>query len=1001
MRSDSGWITLPLLALSIVVFAVVAAVAVDGAVRTRQERARREVEEVERAIEYALAVATERLCTTFEREPTPAPARVFADLDPVEFVSPSGSTWSIDLTIERSEVRERRDVLVRGESGERSRIVTVPVVYASDASDDELAEALASHDSSVSTEHERAALVRVLRDSSERGRAPTFTEWREELLASRSAALPMMSESKLRTWLDRIDPVARLRRTSLHPERLSGSDRGRHAAPGVVIALGYSGRFQVQLAASLSVRAGRPLRSFRPALAFQREVVLWTRHRVQSQASAWDACDLQPGGLEGAGLFIGPENREDRELAWDGIESDSGPLSSPATVASRRVRPLFGRGAIRWSNEGVELEPPWGVDRPSVRLGPLGTDVARIEGRLIVALETGELRLIDETGRRIRSRLFTAESIRLYELPLIGQVVAATDERWLVIDRELDDVASGSIESTFGAGTELEDSNGVDGLWAMDRAARRWVHASRSIDTGGWTVRRSAPGSAAPGVEFVGALPASPCAITRFGDRLTLWSVEDIGIRPRGSLVFPGDGGRLTLDPSGRGIWGWGGGDPVYRSFSFGRARHLDWGLQIVARPRRVQPRTGAAFVATGRESLSAEFRGEAIEPSGSVDSRSSVLDGPDLSDLTGRGVISAPERSEEWTFVSTASDSEARRALGAFDGSFGLTLEPSRSAAQIGSSDDAVVSRWTHRYRARFLPSAAWVAAHHPASLLVEEIASFSVTGPTTRTWTRHVELRRGPVDATWRLGRSSALSGVPWRIIVTRHSRHGAGAIELLDPWWVDDADLLPPAVECVVADDGSAGRAQSLRAHWTISQGAVGRLGLAMRSGEPSVTPVAPLPDSVELEPLGSTLSSGGDLGGRVFRGVIRDLWATSDPEASADREAPDRCRLRWVSPGLHPAGASLRRVVLEGSHSVRSRVEGSVRLVGARSRRVADLGSLDGVAAADALSLAEPFRVVLALSWIPSEADPVLIEAIDVETWEPPVGSEPLRIEAAIP
>lgn len=987
------------MALSIVVFAVVADIAVEETIRSRRERARREREGVERAVEFAVVLATERLRATFEQDPHPAPARVFTDLDPVEFESRWGAKWAIELVIERSEVRERRDVLVRGDSTQRSRVVTVPIVYASEATEASLADALASHESSAESAPERAALASLLRELSESGRGPTFTEWREELLVSRASVLPMMSESRLRTWLDRIDAVARLRRTSLHPERLTGSDRGRHATDGAVIALGYSGRFRVRITV---LPAGRRDRSVpaSPGSVFHREVKLWSRCRIDRQGRAWDGADLQPGGIEGAGLFVGPENRDDRGFAWEEAETRHGPRSSLATITADRSKPLYGRGVLRWSSAGVEIEPPPGDGSAPVRLGPPGTDVARLEGRLIVALDTGELRLVDESGRRIRSRVLTSEPTRLHELPLVDRVVAATTDRWFVVDRELEVVASGTISLAFGSGTELAHSDGADGVWACDRAGQRWVHARRSIDTGRWIVRRSAPGSVATGAELVGAIPASPFAITRLGDRLTLWRVDDAGIHVRGVVALPDAEGRATLDPSGRGVWWWGDGDPVHRGLSLGR-RHFEWGLQIVARPPRVLPVSTDGFVAMGRGTLSGHWSGEEIEASGSVDSGSSVLDGPDLSDLTGRGVISAPERSEEWTFVSTASDPPSRRELGAFEGAFGLTLEASRSAAQVGSADDAVVSRWTHRYRARFVPSAAWVADHHPASLSVAEIASFSVTGPATRTWTRRLELRRRPIDAAWCLAATFELSGAPWRVVVTRRSTRGA--TEVLEPWSVGEAELVPDAVEISGADDAPAGRAQSIIANWRTPTGADGRLGLSTRTGEPGVARVAPIPEAIELEPLGGTWSSGGDLGGRVFRGVLRDLWATSNPEASVEREVRPHCRLRWVSPRLYPAGASLRRVCVEGSSSVRERLEGAVRLVGARSRRVADLdgSALDGGVGADALALAEPFRVVLELTWMPSEADPVLIEAIDVEVWEPPHGSGALRLESVGP
>ncbi len=389
-----------------------------------------------------------------------------------------------------------------------------------------------------------------------------------------------------------------------------------------------------------------------------------------------------------------------------------------------------------------------------------------------------------------------------------------------------------------------------------------------------------------------------------------------------GSGTLPAPARAAVADPAGRGFYTIDDSGIGWIPLREVHAKHFDLGGYLHLLPE-ADPRP-ARLRAPLRRGLDAVLAGgERIEPAGTLNRGSSVLRGPDLSDLFADGIYLSPLRDETLRFESGEGEA-ARSALSILAGSGSLLVKPERSAPGAPEPErERILLRLEHAFDLDFHPDAEWIALHHPSHPDPAAIHSITVAGGSPRSGTAVTLVGRRPARGVWFHRREVSLAGAPWVVRV----RAGVPARDLPD-WSLDQLfveEVL--ASEATAPDRGEGGEWQRLE--WGFRAGALALLATRSGGGEATAAEATSAvagpsaASALRLEAGAWRLEIGGELGAKAFRGTLLDLRIDDAPPESAAAARPVFAPasaldpdLVWILPVTCPAGARIRRVVALG-------------------------------------------------------------------------------------
>lgn len=1000
---EAGWLALPLLAWMTIVLSLGAWIATEAIVRERSRRAHERDRVLDSAFQYAIHFGSNQLRLRFRSRSHPQPSEVFRSWSLPAFETESGQAVGVRLLVSPSARPWMRTTLVKGTAPERSELRWVSVLALTEATPQTLDRCLDEHRTELETEGQaeaiRQALIEWRTDPTE---VPSWDSL-ERVLVERAGQTPAAASR----WRLRLDGTPRLRRTLIHPSRIRGRDRGRVASTGTILELGYRGRFQLRVELTWPG-------SFRETIRRSTEIQLWHEERLSSQEDWFRPRDVQVGGVSSVGVFVGPENRAGGVWNWSvgtsPILSSSEGVGESDDVGEDRWLPLMSRGALQ-----IEKSPRGRVrvHSPDLRRPTeiAGNDCARITGGFLVS-SSGQLRSFDDLGNSREGPISFStpdRELSLFELPLLDRVLISDAEDWFLVDGALNIDSSGRWAEDLGPEHRVLRADRAAGVWGVDRRGRRWFHADW-MGSDGWRLRYSPLGSSGPGSIGPGsiernrkasAIPALRQWVVVEGESLLhFWSLSDRSItRTRGeSLALPQDSRVVGFDPTGLGVWfRVVTGELDYRGLHYDRDDHSHWGLQGVrSLPRVVADGIGSAsgVLAFARDDLAAMSPVGRLQAGGSVDGEGSTLDGADLCDLTGRGLISTPQRGEVWRIDGESS-------CGRDQGAATVTLEPANSGTPSTASDpEVVVGRLTHRARVSFSPSSSWLVANHPALISAERLSRFTVEGEVgSRTWRRRIELVRRRDVSSWEVRASYDISGIAWRVRAWLRPTQPGDAEVALAPWVVADALLLPDSQMVQVDDTSPPGEPVSLQWRWlstgeldlttendsTMESGrSTGRVSGTNGGLDVGLSRSSPAAAGLRFESSAWAAEWGGPLGDRTYHGLIRDFVMADDPTSLLVRTVAMSSKIRWVSDRLYPIGSRIRQCRLLGEQLSSPSIRWQLQVVGATGRKTRRGTGTIPTYPLD--SLREPSRVVVDFEF-PVEAGGFLIEGLSLQVETP--------------
>lgn len=750
-----------------------------------------------------------------------------------------------------------------------------------------------------------------------------------------------------------LNPVPRLLRTRLHPDRSFGVDRTRVDWGGGPLLAGAAERYRLTVTVDDSATTGE-------ARVFERVVAPIGRLTLRTQENWLRPTMLQPGGVVVGGV-LGPELVSDSQwelgdpvlvggdrpsggnqhwlalaggvLGWarDGgawlgwhegqpqwIESESifGGLRTQASEASganlsgepiQPPLPVWGgwRGwclptttGVVWTAEGVS------PDQSSLREVVI-TGVQRVYpvgARFLVTDQQGRVRLFDGAGNLLAGPLSLGVGLGV-KLPLLDRVafpMASGVAEWQLVDSELQVTTVVAPVPTIASRSLQPD--GCRGVLWFDSQERR-VH---------WLEFRSKP--------------------REFQSPPLSGGVQDLSVHAGLGLVtaWQSDGscsfwrrGAVRLERCGEGSASEkiGTAVPVARPTGFllpgvtctwrplqpRDRKYLDWGLSLL--PEMHESAGSASFVAPLVRGIEAKLAtGEVVVPTGSLQHGSSVLEAADLSDLVSDGVLMSPRRGERLRYTGGPADALPSLALDGGAGS--LWVKPLRAASDCPApSQERVILRLVQRVAIRFTPNLDWLADEHPSLPTTVGIQSLVIEGAAVQRGLMTLELLRAPGDSSWRLRRELAGGAGGWLVRVL------TDPTDMAPDWLVDP--FAAGGTFVATSDSAEPGHWESLQWSW-----APGALTLAVGAGAPETTTDNGMRfDAPVWEVVGEhwELELGGEAGDRVFDGTLQQLriGAAGDETLDGLFEASVTPSFRWVLPRVFGAGAELLGVEAAGA------------------------------------------------------------------------------------
>lgn len=789
-----------------------------------------------------------------------------------------------------------------------------------------------------------------------------------ENFASAPGALPGIDLDRL---LADIDPVARLRRTNVHPTRTEGMDRGRVIGSRPSIHAGPALRQEL----SVEVRStGRESRTWRAAEG--RRIAHRLALRVQND---WLEPQLdQPGGVV-VGAAFGPELLTDREwepgtshyIATPGVDPtrlDARPVAQGLSLFgdSMRARLDIVAGTLRFTelpDVSATHGPPtmdviqWvgprllvGAQQPArvgfaqhqvylegspasacSRFPVLVRAVCPVGGRAIVWLSDDSLALLDSRGSVLRVRGdFACDGAPIF-LPLLDRWAFSSPAAggWLLVDGELQarlvsgSGVTGRVESIVG--------DGVDGFFWVGQSSEQgpsWLGHTRFH---GDTVVPSPGPSLDQRPVALCSFPARALAATWAQDgRYELWRVGAVALVRAGEGQVPEFRGGVVPDVGRMAFWLPSSSGVLLHHLVPRSPKELDLGAQLVLNPRAMGHVPGfraplvGGFDAELDDGAGGRMR---VEPAGTMNLGSSALRAPDLSDLLVDGAYSSPRRGETLRYSTLASgdgtgDGVASSTPSLAEGWAEVLVKPERSAADSPEPHrPRILLRFVQHAALSFTPDSQWISQHHPSHPSPASIRAYQVIGGSQRELRITSDIVRAPAAQVWRHERSAVVIGVPWELRV-----------------WVGDPTVeLPPLIvdqicpggilesTSVVTDASESGVWTRLVWAWQAGGRAylqlVGQDGAWASSGSPSEWSGS----AFETLPRGWVLELGGVIDGeKAFKGTLQQLSIGRDasPSASPSRPLmpdPDRPGWRWVLPFEVEPGGRLLRVAALGDFS----------------------------------------------------------------------------------
>ena len=916
-----GFALLPVLVLLLVISLVVLAEAGRSVAARREREWREEERRVEEALAYGVALTESRLRRRLA-DPTPLTAEELVDpfLEATYPLHPEGEGDALSL---RSRIifgpgEESADTIARSEQDGRPVAVVRPLLHLPEVEHETLAGFLVPHFEEESLAEEAAGwtagLLRRLRVG---GRPPFDTSALANALES-AYLENLPADPRLRRVLERwreiipklIDPDPRLRRTNAHPHRLRGRDRGAYPGSGGVVSPRLSGRFTVEVEVRKSEEA--TIRRTRARLQLLERVSL----RFQDD---WLTPTLrQPGGIEWGEALPGPEVVSDADWVEEETTFAAAPEGLDPASCGWRLLPrgalLIGRGhgAQLHVDETAAIElVPFPLRDDVLPTSPVPVIAGRewvVPGRGGRAFIADEVDLLDHQQWRELSLPFEVSSLyplttsvlavglrgevasivppgdvrrdlairrRPVLLPLQDRLLVPGERAglWLLIDADLSVVEIPGPELKPTAPDPVSD--GGAGVWLVDRRVDgdRLGHAT--LFTEGLSVRWSLTPTAT--IVALAAFPLRGFAVTvSEGGSYVIWRSTAVGPVEAGSGALPAFEGRLVADPAGPRIW-----IPVTDgvfsiSLTARREKHLELGGHVLLAPRSHD--AASLFSAPLREGLTALFGGvEEFPAAGTVNRGGSVLRARDLSDLTVDGVYLSPLRRETLRY-STLEAGVNGASLPPSAGRGQLLIKPERSSEESPEPNrERVLLRLRHHYAISFEPTLDWVVEHHPQHPERGSIHSIVRDGPRERFGEATSTVRRHPARSRWRHHRRLRLVGDPWVVRV----RVGDPPVEL-PPWTIDQVDRSRVLEsESFAADVGEGGEWQRLQWGWRGGGEAWLRVGGEAGTWGEVLAESAVGGEVFRMEPLDWTLELGGELGGKAFRGTIRDVALEPPP------------------------------------------------------------------------------------------------------------------------